>query len=101
MMPDFWKPIAEAPPKDVPLLIRICYPQGGIEYRSAKFVSKYSMPADEDWEDECEYDEETNTYYCPEGWYEKSASHEDIGWWLLSGAELAGITDWAEIPKKN
>lgn len=100
-MTDFWTPITETPPKDIPLIIRICYPQGGIEYRLAMYASRYSLQADEDWEDDGEYNEGNDTYYCPEGWYEKSASHDDITWWMLSGAELAGITDWAKIPKKE
>jgi hypothetical protein len=102
MTTDFWKPATETPPKDVPLLIRICYPQGGVEFRLAMYFSAKKHIADTDYDTEwCEYDEETDTYFCPEGWYEKGASHEDITWWAMCGSGLAGITDWAAIPKKE
>ena len=45
-----------------------------------------------DVDDWGEYDEETDEYYCPEGWYEWN-EHEEVHW-AVSEAPRA----WRELP---
>ena len=57
----------------------------------AKYVPKFSLePYDQD--DWCEYNEENDTYYCPEGWYECN-KYDEINW-LVHDKVIA----WCELP---
>ena len=45
----------------------------------AMWAAKHTVQAADDDTDWAEYDEATETYYCPEGWYEWN-EHEEIHW---------------------
>ena len=94
-----WKPISEPFPHNIPLLVQFRYPQGGRENKLAKYADKFTLTASEDWEDECDYNAANDTFYCPEGWYEKGPSNSDYAWWCVSKSDVACIAYWMEIPK--
>lgn len=58
----------------------------------AMWAAKHTVQAADDDSDWGEYDEATDTYYCPEGWYEWN-QHED-NHWAVTETPVA----WCEIP---
>ena len=63
------------PEPGVPVLLDI-----GKKYPiRALWAAKHTVEAADDDTDWAEYDEATETYYCPEGWYEWN-EHEEIHW---------------------
>lgn len=55
-------------------------------------VEPLTLEATEEWDD-CEYDEGTDTYYCPEGWYENNEAEETH--WQVEGE----VTHWMPLPE--
>jgi len=51
-----------------------------------------STPEDEDW---VEYDEQTDTYYVPEGWYEFQANWDEYSAIHINEA----VTHWMPLPE--
>ena len=60
----------------------------------AKYVPKFLLEL-YDQDNWCEYNEENDTYYCPEGWHEKN-KYDEIDW-LVHDKVIA----WCELPKVN
>ena len=58
----------------------------------ALWAAKHTVEAADDDTDWAEYDEATETYYCPEGWYEWN-EHEETHW-AVSTTPCA----WAPLP---
>ena len=58
----------------------------------AMWAAKHTVEAADDDTDWGEYDEATDAYYCPEGWYEWN-EHEDTNW-----AVSATPRAWAPLP---
>ena len=58
----------------------------------AMWAAKHTVEAADDDTDWAEYDEATETYYCPEGWYEWN-EHEEIHW-----AVRTTPCAWAPLP---
>ena len=58
----------------------------------ALWAEKHTVRVGTDVDDWGEYDEETDEYYCPEGWYEWN-EHEDVHW-AVSETPRA----WRELP---
>ncbi len=58
----------------------------------AMWAAKHTVQSADDDTDRGEYDEATDTYYCPEGWYEWN-EHEDTNW-----AVSATPRAWATLP---
>lgn len=59
----------------------------------AEWIPKYFMEGQEDsYEGDLDYDEEGDTYYWPEGWYESNEFEETH--WMVGGK----ITHWMELP---
>lgn len=58
----------------------------------AMWAAKHTVEAADDDTDWGEYDDATETYYCPEGWYEWN-EHEDTNW-----AVSATPRAWATLP---
>lgn len=58
----------------------------------AMWAAKHTVEAADDDTDWGEYDEATDAYYCPEGWYEWN-EHEDTNW-----AVSATPRAWATLP---
>ena len=76
------------PEPGVPVLLDI-----GKKYPiRAMWSAKHTVEAADDDTDWGEYDEATETYYCPEGWYEWN-EHEDTNW-----AVSATPRAWAPLP---
>lgn len=76
------------PEPGVPVLLDI-----GKKYPiRAMWAAKHTVEAADDDTDWGEYDEATETYYCPEGWYEWN-EHEDTNW-----AVSATPRAWATLP---
>ena len=59
----------------------------------ALWAAKNTVIVGTDVDDCGEYDEETDEYYCPEGWYEWN-EHEEVHW-AVSGTPRA----WSELPQ--
>lgn len=58
----------------------------------ALWAEKHTVPVGTDVDDWGEYDEETDEYYCPEGWYEWN-EHDEVHW-AVSETPRA----WRELP---
>lgn len=60
--------------------------KNGREVRIVQRTAKFTVEAssDMDCEDECDYNEENDTYYCKEGWYEQANESDDCGWLWIS-----------------
>ena len=58
----------------------------------AMWAAKHTVEAADDDTDWAEYDEATETYYCPEGWYEWN-EHEEIHWAVTETPRA-----WAPLP---
>lgn len=54
------------------------------------------MEVEYDWEEPAEFDDETETYYCAEGWYEYTFFHPDFAYLWIDKP----VTHWCEIPEK-
>ena len=79
---------ARLPEPDTPVLLDI-----GKKYPiRALWAAKNTVRVGTDVDDWGEYDEETDEYYCPEGWYEWN-EHEDVHW-AVSETPRA----WRELP---
>ena len=59
----------------------------------ALWAEKHTVRVGTDVDDWGEYDEETDEYYCPEGWYEWN-EHEEVHW-AVSETPRA----WSELPQ--
>lgn len=60
----------------------------------AQYAARHTLELGDDqepWGDDC-YDEETDTYYCPEGWYETNEFEETN--WHIDGE----VTHWMPLP---
>lgn len=89
-----WTPVTEALP---PTMLRVlaCYNDG----RMTIILKALYMPA-KTWIsvgdfDDGEWDETTEFYYYPAGWYEAIESGE----YAFSGPLLGKVTHWAQLPK--
>jgi len=91
-----WNPI-ETAPKDVPLLVVCARSSGKLVRLIAVYCSKHREEAGEEYIDSdwCDYDESTDTYYCPEGWYEQIKN-----WDELSAVHISDMKPvlWQELP---
>ena len=80
---------ARLPEPNTPVLLDI-----GKKYPiRALWAAKNTVRVGTDVDDCGEYDEETDEYYCPEGWYEWN-EHEDVHW-AVSETPRA----WSELPQ--
>ena len=76
-----WLPISNNNmPINRPCLVLFQYGEGGKETKLIKKVEKFQLEADSAWLDECDYNEENDTYYCPAGFYEKMPDSFDYAW---------------------
>ena len=60
----------------------------------AQYAKKFTLRISKDITEYGEYDEETDEYYCTEGWYETN-EFEDIHWMVVEN-----ITHWMSLPNK-
>ena len=72
---DGWQPIETAPRDGQKLLVaRKGYGHGGWVRMIASFIPKHTEESSEDY---AEYDEASDTYFTPEGWYEQCYEHDE------------------------
>lgn len=87
-----WVPLPGTLPEPVkPVLLDI----GKKHPIRAMWVAKHTVETASDDLEFGEYDEATDTYYCPEGWYEQN-EHEDVHW-RVDKTPVA----WCELPSKE
>ena len=79
---------ARLPEPNTPVLLDI----GKMFPLRALWAGKHTVRVGTDVDDWGEYDEETDEYYCPEGWYEWN-EHEEVHW-AVSETPRA----WRELP---
>jgi hypothetical protein len=88
-----WRPIEDATEKDLKktMFIKLTNDNGKERIFKAIYISKHELTTDDwSWEDEdtADYDNETDTYYVPEGWFECIESDASAsGWFMLSGKQ--------------
>lgn len=83
----------EMPPPGVPVIAYVPNFSGGGHGRRirAAYAPPKTLPLHIDAEGG-EYDEETDTYWCDEGWYEQN-EYEDCHW-----AVVDAVTHWMPLP---
>lgn len=87
-----WMPLPDTlPDPGKPVLLDI----GKKHPIRAMWAAKHTVEAGDDDTDWGEYDEATDTYYCPEGWYEWN-QHEETHW-AVSETPVA----WCELPPSS
>lgn len=88
-----WIPVSTPPETEVPV---IAYVESAFSNpKATRRVRAYYVPAktSENYADDfCEYDEETDNYYLPEGWYECNEFEETH--WKIDG----NVTHWMPLP---
>jgi hypothetical protein len=62
----------------------------------AIWVPAKTRVSDSDIEEDLEYDDETDQFYWPEGWYEQIENWEDFGWVKVNEGE---VVYWQPLPK--
>jgi hypothetical protein len=58
----------------------------------AMYAARHTLEPSHDYEDDCDYDEEEETYYCKEGWYENNCYE-----YTHYGVD-GEVTHWMPIP---
>jgi len=61
----------------------------------AKWVQAKTLEASGDWDGDCEYDEATDTYYCPQGWYECMDNWDEFRCIFVHEGQ---VTHWMPLP---
>jgi hypothetical protein len=82
------------PEPDTPVLA-----QAGKRWVIAQWIPERFKEDVQGWDaahaEGADYDEATDTYYWPEGWYEQSHEHDqEADWWRMSSQ----VTQWRELP---
>lgn len=89
-----WVPCSEQmPAPGIPVIAYVPSFDGGGKYRRLR--AQYAPPKTLEMGPECEggiYDEETDTFYCEEGWYETNV-HEEVHWAITDE-----VTHWMPLP---
>jgi len=92
-----WNSI-ETAPSDVRLLVACATSSGRLISLIAVHCSKHTQEAGDEFIDSewCDYDEASDTYYCPVGWYEQIQN-----WDELSACHITDMTPvlWANLPE--
>ena len=89
-----WTAVEKQMPKPgKPVLIAMRNSHGKGRRLRAVYAARFTLPvSDEDNSGFGEYDEATDEYYCPEGWYEQNEFEETH--WAVDGE----VTDWMPLP---
>jgi hypothetical protein len=93
-MSEGWRRVEDEMPKSgVPVLAYLVNRLGKGRCIRASYAATKTLELSYDSDDEDGvYDEETDTYYCSEGWYE-SNEYEAIHW------KVDGVTHWMPLPE--
>jgi len=84
----------EMPEAGLMVLVRMQYAKGSKTVCfTAKYTAKFTEEADDFYGD---YDEKTDTYYCPEGWYENQTNWDgEYGYIFVNEGK---VIEWLTIP---
>ena len=90
-----WIPVTERlPENDVPVLLS-CKCGAGAYVCDGFHTEKYSMPTPFYEDIDADYDEETDEYYFPEGWWEVIKNWDDYSCVAIEDT----ITHWMPLPE--
>ena len=63
---------------------------------AAERIAKFTVEASEDcWGDDADYDEATDQYYSPEGWYECVDNWDELAYLFINEGK---VTHWMPLP---
>ena len=63
---------------------------------TAEWIAKFTVEASEDcWGDDADYDEATDQYYSPEGWYERVDNWDELAYLFINEGK---VTHWTPLP---
>jgi hypothetical protein len=82
------------PEPGIPVLIAYKNELGNWRCIRAEWSDGKSLESDDDSTDIVIYDEETDRYMCPEGWFE-SNEYEDVHWAVVGVV----VTHWMPLPE--
>lgn len=94
-----WQPIETAPHgKNVLLAYKNCL--GKSRVVKAAFLEKYSVEENsyDDFVECCDYHEEHDTYYWPEGWYEQIDNWDDLSAVAIDKGNIERAVGWMPLP---
>ena len=90
-----WRPASELPEKDQIVIATYLNSNGKRRSVRAVYVRQYEEELDYDDDSDYEYNEENDTYYLKEGWYELIDNWDDYS----SVAIVEGVVDyWMPMP---
>ena len=85
-----WEDAKAKPEPGKPVVV--CFMEGNRQkWARACWIPKYFEEDSGNYEGDTDYDEESDTYYWPEGWYEWNAQEETH--WILTEE----VTHWARV----
>jgi hypothetical protein len=88
-----WVPVSERMPESGKYVLAFGHYENGNTRRiRAKWCAKHTEESTGDWDEFGDYDEEQDTYYTPEGWYECN-EFEETNWKV----EFT-VTHWMPLP---
>ena len=93
----FWQKVESGgqtirPASGIPVLAVVDIGNNRRRVIRAAYAPAKTLLAHEDYQVDEAYDEETDTYWCPEGWYEEN-EYEDVHW----GVD-GTVTHWMPLP---
>lgn len=77
------------------VLVAVLLPNGKNKTHIASWTAKFSEENCGDYDEYCDYNEEDDTYYTPEGWYQELNVDADYSGMFLSEPVVA----WADLPE--
>jgi hypothetical protein len=94
--PVVWIPVAQRMPESSVTVLAYYKNSHGHDRRiRALWVQAKTLEASGDWDGDCDYDEEADTYYCPQGWYECMDNWDEFRSIFVHEGE---ITHWMPLP---
>jgi hypothetical protein len=92
---DDWKPI-ETAPKSTVILVFYKNRSGKGRIVKAAYVEKFTEESNGDYDEFADYNEATDCYYTPEGWYEYIDNWDDFSHIKIGEGTP---THWMPLPK--
>ena len=94
---DGWIPVSQQLPKqNEKVLVTYTNRLGNCRRVIAELVAKHTVEDSDDcWGDGADYDEATDQYYCPAGWYECVENWDELAYLAIHEGE---VTHWMPLP---